>query len=200
MSAYRQRFDREQPHSRPSTVKVCLTLTEETPFPLLMHTPAVTEPVAPHHRRMAMTTSGTKVPSPPDEWLPPVVRREATAFHSRPSTGHICPPLTEESSFPSYAHPCCDRARSASSLSIGDRYERSPSAQPTWRVGTAGGSTGVDRTAAPAALVTSAPLSSSRNHDAEFGFRGVGPDVSCAGAALRCHPVGTPAEPTPQVS
>ena len=33
----------------------------------------------------------------------------------------------------------------------------------------------------------------------EFGFRGVGPDVSCAGAALRCHPVGTPAEPTPQV-
>ena len=56
-----------------------LTLTEETPFPLLMHTPAVTEPVAPHHRRMAMTTSGTKVPSPPDEWLPPVVRRETTA-------------------------------------------------------------------------------------------------------------------------
>ena len=70
--------------------------------------------------------------------------------------------LTEESSFPSYAHPCCDRARSAPSLSIGDRYERSPSAQPTWRVVTAGGSTGVDGTAAPA-LVTSAPLSP-RNH------------------------------------
>ena len=34
----------------------------------------------------------------------------------------------------------------------------------------------------------------------KFAFRGVGPDVSCAGAALRCHPVGTPAEPTPQVS
>ena len=34
----------------------------------------------------------------------------------------------------------------------------------------------------------------------ECGVRGGGPDVSCAGAALRCHPVGTPAEPTPQVS
>ena len=34
----------------------------------------------------------------------------------------------------------------------------------------------------------------------ESASRGVGPDVSCAGAALRRHPVGTPAEPTPQVS
>ena len=64
---------------------------------------------------------------------------------------------------------------------------------------TAGDSTGVDRTAAPA-LVTSAPLSPRNHHDAEFGFRGVGPDVPCAGAALRCHPVGTTAETTPQVS
>jgi hypothetical protein len=112
------------------------------------HTPAVAEPVARRRCRLVTATSGPRVPSPPAEWLPPVVRRE--------STGQ---PLQHWSHLPhshrgiivsAYTHPCCGRARSAPLSSIGDGCERPPSAQPTWRVVTAGGLTGNDRTAGPA--------------------------------------------------
>ena len=115
---------------------------------LLMRTPAVTETVEPRHRRMAMTTSSINVPSPPGEWVPPVVRREST--EQPPQHWSHLPHSHRGIIVSAYTHPCCGRACSAPSLSIGDRYERPPSAQPTWRVVTAGGSTGNDRTAGPA--------------------------------------------------
>ena len=129
-------------------------------FLLLMRTPAVTETVEPRHRRMAMTTSSINMPSPPGEWVPPVVRREST--EQPPQHWSHLPHSHRGIITSAYTHPCCGRARSAPLPSIGDRCERPPSAQPTWRVVTAGGLTGNDRTAAPA-LVTSAPISP-RNH------------------------------------
>ena len=166
------------------------------------------------------------MPSPPGEWLPPVVRRrfDGERRHSRPSTVSIRPSLTDEKTFPSYyAHPCCDRDRRAPSSSNGNDHKQYKRAQSTlpgcilrW-----GGATVTPRrytggTHSTGGLGTrGAPVAATNRHGwapggaatagvcaqaGEFGFRGVGLDVSCAGAALRCHPVGTPAEPTPQLS
>ena len=95
-------------------------------FLLIMHTPAVTETVEPRHRRMAMTTSSTNVPSPPyRRWF------DGSRPNSRPSTGHICPTLTEESSFllihtPAVAEPVARRHCRLATAMSGPRVPSPP--------------------------------------------------------------------------